>query len=234
MQRRVSAYNGYTVEAPDGNVGYISDILFQDNDWKLRWFVINTGSWLMGRRILIHPAALGRPDIRERAFSTPLPRAQVEASPEIGSDPPVSMQMYLIPNDYYAYDQSWIGGVYGDDGIGLSGGPRSNTGYRQSVANPPGDLHLRSLTEVVGYHVHALDGDIGHIEDFLVDDETWMFDYVLVDTKNWGFGNHVLVSLTEVKEFNWSERYVRVELTRYKIKSSPSWSEPDWSEHAAT
>jgi hypothetical protein len=234
MQRRISAFNGYNIEAPDGNVGYISDGLFEDDSWRLRWFVINVGSWMMGRKILIHPSALGQPDVRQRAFSVTLSRAQAEASPELSSDPPVSLQMYRMPSDYYAYDQPWIGGIYGDDGLGPSAGARSMTSGRQNHEAPPvGDLHLRSVAEVTGYHIHALDGDIGHIEDFLVDDESWMLDYAIVDTKNWGFGKHVLVSPTELGEINWAQRYIRVELTRYKIKCGPSWKEPDWSDHPA-
>jgi hypothetical protein len=78
MQRRASAFKDYTIEAPDGKVGQISDILFEDNTWKLRWFVINTGPWLLGRKLLIHPAALGRPDILLHAFSVTLTKAEVE------------------------------------------------------------------------------------------------------------------------------------------------------------
>lgn len=235
MQRRVSAFKGYTIEAPDGSVGSISDILFEDDTWKLRWFVINTGSWLTGRKILLHPSALGQPDVMQRAFSIALTMAQVEASPELSSDLPAGMQMYQVPNDYYDWNQSWIGGTYYGDGMGLSTGPGYTTSGRRTYETPPnGDLHLRSLAEVTGYHVHALDGDIGHVEDFLVEDETWTVAYALVDTRNWGFGKHVLVAPAEITEFNWAERYIRVELTRYKIKCSPSWTEPDWSEHAAS
>ena len=93
-----------------------------------------------------------------------------------------------------------------------------------------GDKHLRSLSEVTGYHIHALDGDIGHLEDFLVDDESWNLEYAVVDTRNWGFGKHVLLSPSEIKEISWGERYVRIDMTCYKIKASPSWQEPDWSD----
>jgi len=223
MQRRASGFNGYTIEAPDGCVGSVSDMLFADNDWALRWFVINTGSWLLGRKILIHPQALGRPDIRQRAFSVALTKTRVEASPDISSDSPVSRQMGVNPYGDYA---AWNG-----DEFGLSAGimPAGNIWQNQPPAQP-GDPHLRSVAEVTGYHIHALDGDIGHLEDFLIDDESWKIDSAVVDTKNWGFGSHVLVSPAEMNEVNWAERYIRVELTRYKIKCSPSWKDPDWKD----
>jgi hypothetical protein len=234
MQRRVSAFKNYTIEAPDGNVGYISDILFEDNDWNLRWFVINVGSWLSGRKLLIHPAALGRPDIRQRAFPVTLTKAEVEASPDITADQPVSLQMEQQQQAYYAYSPMWDAGAYGGNGFGLSDGMMSNIGGRMHYdTGPAGDPHLRSLAEVVGYHIHALDGDIGHLDDFLVDDETWKLEFIVVDTKNWGFGKHVLISPAQIKDIDWGSRYVRIDLTRYMIKSSPSWQEPDWSDPPA-
>ena len=121
---------------------------------------------------------------------------------------------------------------YNADGLGLSVNSMSYANELPNHESPAGDAHLRSLGEVTGYHIRALDGDIGHLEDFLVDDATWTIDYALVDTKNWGFGNHVLVSIAEIKAVDWFERYIRLELTRYKIKSSPSWKEPDWSDRS--
>ncbi len=232
MQRRLSAFNGYTIEAPDGNVGYISDILFEDDHWKLRWFVISTGSWLLGQKVLIHPSVLGRPDVRQRAFPVTQTRLQVQANPDISTDPPVTRQMAHNGYQDYAYDPAAGQDYYSGVDFGFSGGVMG--GGRQNLpAAPAGDKTLRSIAEVRGYHIHALDGDIGHVEDFLVDDETWQMDSVLIDTKNWGFGKQVLVSVAELKEVNWSGRFIRLALTRYKIRSSPSWQDPDWSDPPA-
>jgi hypothetical protein len=233
MQRRASSFNGYTIEAVDGNVGVICDLLFDDSNWSLRWFVINTGSWLSNRQILIHPSELEPPDIRHRAFPVALTRVQVEASPEISSDAPLCLQMDQGLNIYCDYSPALTEGVYGIDRYGLSGDTAFGSGGLSSVrAAPTGDPHLRSLTEVTGYHIHALDGDIGHLEDFLIDDESWRIDYAVIDTKNWGFGKHVLVSPAEIKEINWAGRNIHLELTCYKIKCGTSWTEPDWSDRA--
>jgi len=227
MQRRASAYNGYTIEATDGYVGTVSDILFEDDNWKLRWFVIDTGPWLATRKILIHPSALERPDIAQRAFPVALTKAKIEKSPEIRTDAPVSRQMDSRLSDYYGFAPTWGGGFYGGTELAFGGGAMSDgPGWQNRAPSEAGDPHLRSLVEVIGYHIRALDGNVGHLEDFVVDDETWKIDYALVDTKNWGFGHHVLVSPAEIEAVDWGDRCFRLNLTRYKIKSSPSWQEP--------
>jgi hypothetical protein len=227
MQRRASVFSNYTIEAPDGLVGHVSDILFEDNDWKLRWFVVNTGSWLSARKLLIHPAMLGRPDIGRGAFPVTLTRAAVEASPDINTDPPVYRQMEQSQRAALACGPMWDYGGYCGGGLGLPDGEMFNMSSGQSHDPlPTGDPHLRSIAEVVGYHIHALDGDIGHVADFLVDDEAWRIDYAVVDTRNWGFGKHVLVAPAEISLVDWTARCIHLELTRTNIRSGHSWQEP--------
>ena len=85
------------------------------------------------------------------------------------------------------------------------------------------DPHLRSVAEVVEYHIHAVDGEIGHLENFMMDRETWTIRYLVVDTRNWWFGKHVLISPSAINEIVWSERHVRLNVTRDQVKSSPPW-----------
>jgi hypothetical protein len=214
MQRLGTAFNGFTIEARDGSVGRVSDFLFQDESWVLRWLVVDTGGWLHGRKILIHPSSLDKPDVDGRAFETSLTKAQVEASPEIGQDEPVSLQMEKGLYGYYGYDPLWGGGFYGFSQLA--------TGAAIPPA-PGGDAHLRSMAELRHYDIHAVDGEVGHLADFLFDDESWKIDYIIVDTKNWWLGKHVVVAPASIQEVNWAQRFVRLDLTCYKIKGSPPW-----------
>ena len=76
---------------------------------------------------------------------------------------------------------------------------------------------------MIGYHVAATDGDIGHVKDFLMDESTWAIRYLVVDTSNWWFGKKVLVSPEWVTGVDWNESLLHVELTRARIKSSPEY-----------
>jgi hypothetical protein len=87
-----------------------------------------------------------------------------------------------------------------------------------------GDPHLRSIAEVTGYYVHATDGDLGHVQDFLLHSTGWGVRYLIVDTSAWWFGRHVLISPGAVKTVDWSERHVRLDIDRARVKSSPPWN----------
>jgi hypothetical protein len=83
------------------------------------------------------------------------------------------------------------------------------------------DPHLRSTKEVIGYHIQAVDGEIGHVEDLIVDDEEWFLRYLVVDTRNWLPGKAVLVAPGWAKRVDWVKRKVHVDLPQEAIRDSP-------------
>jgi hypothetical protein len=88
------------------------------------------------------------------------------------------------------------------------------------------DPHLRSIEAVTGYHIHASDGEIGHIEDFLVEDTDWSIHDVVVDTKNWWLGNKVLISPRWIREIDWMDNMVKLNIDRERVKDSPAYDVP--------
>ena len=233
-----SALKNYTIAASDGGIGTVSDFLFDDTTWKMRWLVVDTGNWLPGRKVLLHPSAIGRADYGEQALPVDLTKAQVKDSPTIAQDEPVSLQMQDDLYGYYGWDPLWGGsslfGGYRDTlGMPLAGmpfgGQAATMGPRDDMLlderhRHDGDPHLRSMAAVTGYHVQATDGAIGHVEDFLIDDETWFTRYLVVDTKNWWFGQQVLLSPHAMQSISWSEHQVSTGLSRDQVKGSPPWN----------
>jgi len=84
---------------------------------------------------------------------------------------------------------------------------------------------VHRLNLIQGFHVHATDGDIGHVDDFLLDESSWQIRYLVVDTSNWLGGKWVAVSPSSVTRIDWSNREVFVSLTRAQIRDSPSMEE---------
>ena len=227
MRIAVSALKGYAILASDGRIGSVSDVLFDDESWKLRWLVVDTGTWLSERKILVHPSAIGQVDYDRQELPVRISKTQIEHSPSIARDRPVSLQMQGQLYDYYGWDPVWGGTGYFGGGLGMMGSwgyagmgaPRVPNGH----ASDDGDPHLRSTTAVTGSHLQATDGEIGHVENLLIDDADWVIVYLIVDTKNWWFGKHVLISPYAVKDISWSSHTIQLDVTRELVKASPAW-----------
>jgi hypothetical protein len=234
MLQAASALKGFALEASDGRLGTVSDFLFSDETWKIRWLVVDTGHWLTGRKVLIHPSAIGQADYNVQELPVALTKAQVEGSPDILQHRPVSRQMENDLYGYYGWDPVWAGGFYGAGAMGSPLAPspylspylrdtalleRPDVGVQEDHEDP----HLRSLTAITGYRVHASDGEIGHIENMLIDSSTWTIRNLIVDTRNWWPGKHVLLSPFAVSEVSWWQHEMRFNITRDQVRSSPPW-----------
>ena len=230
MLRSMKGLTGFTIGATDGDIGRVDGCYFDDDRFTVRHLVVDTGGWLSGRKVLISPMALREIDWAGGRIEAALTRAQVEKSPLIATDRPVSRQQEGEYHRYYGYPSYWTGpylwGAYpypypypaGDRGTTFE---QERRWTRED--GTAGDPHLRSSTAVLGYHVAATDGDIGHVEDFLVDESTWAICYLVVDTSNWWFGKKVLVSSEWVTRVDWDDSLVHVDLTRARIKASPEY-----------
>jgi hypothetical protein len=229
MLLAISSLKGFAIEADDGRIGVVDDFLFDDRTWKLRWMVVDSGGWLTGRKVLIHPSSIGPADYTRNHLVVHLTKAQVQDSPGTLYDQPVSRQMQDGLYGYYGWDPLWGGGNY-PYGLGF---PASSSrpydegalleGDRAEQGRDGADPHLRSVASVAGYHIQATDGPVGHIQDFMLETGNWGIRYLVVDTKNWWPGKHVLLSPYAVRTISWGEREATVDVTREQVKASPPW-----------
>lgn len=208
--------------ATDGEIGKVSDFLFDDVSWIIRYLVAGTGSWLNKRKVLIPPSSFGRPDLAEKKFSVVLKQGEVKNSPPLESDKPVSRQYEENLHNYYGWSPYWIGPVFpGTAGPTITTSREGERNLEGDVAR--GDTNLRSADEIIGYHIRAEDGEIGHAEDFLVDDVTWHIRYLVIDTKNWLPGKKVLVSPEWIDAIEWPDKKIRIASAREAVKNSPEY-----------
>ena len=225
MQYNVKDLKGYAIGATDGDIGKLDDFYFDDESWTIRYLVAETGNWLLNRKVLISPFALGKVDLSRERLNVALTKKQVEESPSIDTDKPVSRQHEVSYLDYYGYPYYW-GGPYlwGPMTLPqLSGAAQRRNEEAREEREEANDLHLRSANKVTGYYIEATDGDIGHVEDFIIDGETWQIRYMVVDTKNWWPGKKVLVAPQWIDRVSWSDSKVYVDLSRETIKNGPEY-----------
>jgi hypothetical protein len=224
MLRSTKELMGYKLAATDGPIGKVKDFLFDEAQWTVRWMVADTGDWLPKRKVLISPVSAGEPDWNSRLFPVRMTKQEIESAPGLGLDEPVSREYETRFFDQYGWPYYWGGaGVWGAAVAPASLFTRQEKADR--VGNTPeGGTHvLRSTDEVMGYHIQALDGEIGHVEDFVIDDAPWTLRYMVVDTRNWLPGRKVLVAPDWIDAIQWADRQVAVGLTREVVKGSPEY-----------
>jgi len=219
--------HGYAIEADDGALGKIDDFLFADTNWAIRWLVVNTGHWLTNRKVLLPTVALGHLDPDQREFSVRLTKKQVEDSPDIDTDLPVSRQMESNIFDTYGWSPYW-GNGYLTSGFCSMLAPAlvpptlAEHAFRDTE-NRDGDSHLRSVDQIINYHIHARDGEIGHLSDVLISDADWSIRYLVVDTGTWWRGKKVLISPHSVQRVDWIAAEISLNVDRAALQESPQY-----------
>jgi hypothetical protein len=217
----------------------VKDFFFDDEAWVVRYLVVEAGSWLSSRKVLISPIAVGQPNWTDKVLPVSITREQVKGSPDVDTDKPVSRQHEMEYFGYYGYHPYywggaglWGGGAYPGAMLTGDGYAGSGAGYltaqaeqarlaRDSDGQENGDPHLRSCKAVMKYHIEASDGGIGHVQGLLLDDETWAIRYLIADTSNWWLGHQVLIAPRWIQSVSWSEHMVSVDLTRQSVKDAP-------------
>jgi len=226
MLRSLKDFEGYTIAATDGEVGKVVDFLLDDAQWIVRYLVVQAGGpmFLDGRKVLISPISFRQADESTKHFHLALTMEKITSSPSIDVDKPVSRQHEMGYFRHFGYPYYWANaGVLGMVSYPGSLGPGRWTDARPEPAEEHGDVHLRSASELRGYHIQGSDDAIGHVEDFVVDDASWEIRYLVVDTSNWWFGKKVLVAPHWATRISGSESKVHVDMSRDAIKQSPEW-----------
>jgi sporulation protein YlmC with PRC-barrel domain len=221
MQHLVHDLIGKAVHATDGDLGKVHEFYFDDETLTVLYMVVETGNWLLSRKVLISLFALGKPDWASGTVSVNLTREQVRNSPDIDTERPVYRQHEVELLTYYQWPLYWESGYGGT--FGLSPYPLLENALLQA---PPGpkrndDPHLRSTRHIIGYHIHATDGEIGHVEDFIVDDKQWALDFMIVDTAEWMLGKRVVIPPQWIKKVNWDDKSVYLDRSREAVQNSP-------------
>lgn len=230
MLRKLSALQRMPLRATDGDIGLVKDVLFDDQSWTVRYLVVDTHRWLPGRKVLISPFSVRSIDWDDQAVAVNISREQVKASPDIDTDKPVSRQHEADFMDYYGYPYYWGGALgWGALAFPVLPPPQENAAVREERRREQqehSDPHLRSVDALTSYDIEAQDGGLGHVDDFLYDEQSWALRYLIVDTRNWLPGRQVLVSTEWVGDVSWAKRLVRIDLSRDAIRECPEYS-PD-------
>jgi sporulation protein YlmC with PRC-barrel domain len=204
MLRSLKDLGRYALAASDGSIGQVKDCYFKDPTWAIHYLVVDVGNWPLSRPVLIAPDGIGRPSWNSKRL-------------------PVSITTQQVRNSPNAYPGMMLSTVSYDGADGNC----SETNEKLAAARPvnarprndgPG---LRSCKDVLTYRIQASDGQIGHISDVLVDENTWVIRYLMVKINTWRFGHQVLIPPVAVTGVSWSSASVSVDMNRQAVKNLP-------------
>lgn len=221
MLKNIKDFKGFRIRATDGELGTINEFYFDDESWAIRYLTVETGGWLGGKEVLISPFAIVNTDWQGKCLDVVLTKKQVENSPNIDTHKPVSRQHEASYLGYYGYPIYWEA----NPGIVAISSNDVDETMEQIMAREARDSHLRSTQIVGAYNIEALDGEIGHIDGFVIDDEAWAIRYIEVSTRTWWPGKKVLVSPSWIASLTWMDSKAHLALSRERIQSAPAYLE---------
>ncbi len=221
---------GFTLKATDGEIGRVHDLYFDDETWTIRYLVVKTGSWFSGRMVLIPHSELGDPDWEHHRFVVDLTCRQVKESPDIDTEKPVYRQQEIILHDYYQWLPYWkvgVGSAFSPIPQTQDLGKEKPVGEEAETGKRGHDGHLRSLRHIRGYYIHAQDGNIGHVDDYIVDDCCWKLAYIVADTRNIFPGKKVILPVDKVISVEWLDYSVHIRMNREEVRNAPEFNALD-------
>jgi len=227
MLTNTTELKGFVIQARDGQLGTVDEFYFDDDTWAIRYLTVETGDWLAGRPVLISPISVIHTDWQAKRLHVALTMKQVEDSPNINTHQPLSRQNEVVYLSYYGYPYYWDGPHMWGQSYSPSDVAVAENAFAEATADrikrESADSHLRSTAAVTGYHIEASDGEIGHVDGFIVETKAWAIRYIEVATQNWLPGKKVLISPTWIERLSWHEEKVYVALFRDTIQSGPEY-----------
>lgn len=231
MLRSLKQLYGKSLDTSEGEIGQVKDFYFDDQHWAVRYVVADTGSWLPGRLVLISPHAFGNFCQDGDSLLVSLTRKQIEDSPSIEEHKPVSRQYEEEYYRYYGWPSYWNGdGMWGATGFPMIPPPHLVPAWeetRDGRAWNGDDPYLRSTKAVTGYHIQTHEGAIGHVNDFMIDDQSWAIRHLVVETGHWFSGKEIVISPTHVERISYEESKVFVDVTKESLSEAAEYLMPE-------
>jgi len=206
--------------ATDGAIGKVKGFYFDDETWTIRYLVVETGNWLFSHKVIIPTEVLSTNYQEHEVFAVNLTKEQIKSSMDIGTAKHLLHPKKIILHDHYSLKFDGNSRNYGFDKQESTYKLLSFEEDNEASEKPDPNAHLRSTDKVIGYNIMAVDGKIGDVEDFIIDDCNWNLDFMVVDAGDLCPGKKVIISQKWIKETNWNSSSVIVNASVEYVKNS--------------
>nr|WP_136251293.1 PRC-barrel domain-containing protein [Ningiella ruwaisensis] len=230
----------FSVDATDGDIGYVKDILFDDAQFTVRYLSVDTKRWMpLSKKVLITPVGIKVFDITDKVLHVAMKKDDVLNGPEIEDHLPISREFEQVFFDYFGYGYYWNGmGLWGDFYDPTALNPMDTKANREKENEDMDDLeqiqdkeesgkpNLRSIDEIQHYDIVEKDGMKGHVHDFVLNTDTWKIEFLVIDTRNWlPGGRKVLLPSEFIQSFSWKDQAVFCDIEVQDIEQIPEYDE---------
>jgi sporulation protein YlmC with PRC-barrel domain len=237
MLRSLNDIQDYAMHATDGDIGHLRDVTFDERTWVVRYLVVDAGTWLANRQVLISPIGIAPINWREQSIPVSITRQQVERSPAFDSLQPLTREHEIEYLGHYRFPFYWGGtNIWGSEtyprdlkvpSVGLDIPPFNLLREEQGdfPARESGVMHqdpaLHSAIGLKGCRVVASDGDVGHVTDLVFDEDTWAIRYLVVETTDWWQAHQLLIAPQSIDKIDWGDITINLSMVRHEVKAFP-------------
>ena len=228
MVRLLSTLAKMSIRAVDGDIGHVRDFYFDDERWVIRYVVVDTGSWLFGKSVLVPPIAATDVDWEAKRISVNLTKAQLRDSPDIDTARPISRQQEARYLKYFQWP------VYWGEAFAYAGALQVADSEGEG-AEPEATSHLRSVDEVRGYDVRAVGDEpfteshpeahggepLGKVTDFVITRRRWRIHKIVIEARKRLPGERIMVAPFWIERVSWRDAQVFVDLREQAILEAP-------------
>jgi hypothetical protein len=222
MKRSLNILSEFTLETKDNSNGKVKDFLFDEKNWIVWYLEADFGGLFKSQKVLIPKVFLKKPLWMNKHFPLELSEDEIDKCPKIEDHLPISRKYEEELMKYYSVTPYWSTAY-----LGTTGGyypPRPLKTPSKIMEEEDVGTNLRSFKEVRGYHIEAIDGEIGHVDDMIIDDEDMQVIYVVIDTSNWiPWSKKVLLSIEWMNKISYVGKHIKVNLNRETIKEGPGY-----------
>jgi len=199
---------GIPVLTSDGEKRPVRNFLFDDRTWFIRYLLVDAGTWLAPRQVLIPVAAVEAPDWGRQVIAAHMTLAELANSPDPETMRPVSRQQQLAWNSHFGWPE----------GEPYWGGPPSAPG-KEFALQGQDDPHLRRALDLVSYQIWEEDRSLGWLEGYFVEEGSWHVGYLLVRSGEWVYRDR-MISTDAVASISWGQHRILLDSTRSEAARS--------------
>lgn len=207
-----TGFSGFRMGAIDGEIGIIKEVYFDDQQWVVRYLIVKAGNWLNGRLTLISPQALLAPDWDNELFPTNLTIDQIRHGPDIDTDKPLYRQQEISLYQHFPWSIYWtLGAMPLEESLDMA--------IKDIETDNTPDPHLRSSDKVAEYRVFSQESEVGSVEDFILETNSWKIDFIVVKLGSWMSSKKVLLPVNWIASIDLATSRINLTRTMHQLQN---------------